>query len=189
MTLLKIEYNFCPQCGHTLSKALISGCLREQCPACSFVHWGEFSLGVGGVLWRDGKVLLVQRAHNPGQGAWTIPGGYVDQDEKAAEAAAREIREETGVNSEAVSLIAVRDRPGNKHDAYLVFLMRDLGGEPRSDEEEVSGVGFFTLEECRELNVATLTLSVLQASLKAKEGLCKVEGIKLIGNQSELYQV
>lgn len=73
------------------------------------------------------KVLLVQRAYNPGKGIWTIPGGYVDQQERIGDAVCREIAEETGIKTEAVSVIAVRDRPGVRHDVYVVYLLKNLG--------------------------------------------------------------
>lgn len=183
------EYRFCPQCGRPLNQAVIFGQTRAKCPVCSFVHWGEFSIGVGGVLWRDNKVLLVQRAYNPGKGIWTIPGGYVDQDERIEDAIGREIEEETGVNAEAVSFIALRDRPGPKHDAYIVFLMNDLGGELKAQKEEVSNIGFFALDECRQLPIASLSLNVIESTLTGTPGFHKKEGVRLIGESAALYGI
>ncbi len=189
MSMKPAEFLFCPQCGTPLSKTEIGGQLRENCLNCSFVHWGEFSLGVGGVLWRENKVLLVQRAYNPGKGVWTIPGGYVDQGEQIGEAIIREIQEETGLRSEPQALIALRDLPGDKHDAYIVFLMHDLGGSLQAEPTEVSDLGFFSVEQCKEMNVAALSMSVIQASHVGKTGLIRTDGIKLIGKLSSLYQV
>jgi ADP-ribose pyrophosphatase YjhB (NUDIX family) len=183
-------YNFCPQCGKTLIQTEFSGQLRPHCPACFFTHWGEFSLGVGGVVWHEGKVLLVQRAHNPGKGFWTIPGGYVDQDEGISHAAAREIVEETGIIAAPLSVIALRDRPGAKHDAYIVFLLEYQGGTLQADPDEVSDLGFFTLEECEKLNIAELSLSVIKASLTHPDkGFVPKAGIKMVGEHSVLYQI
>lgn len=190
MSISLRAYNYCPQCGKPLKQTEFSGQLRPHCPECSFVHWGDFSLGVGGVVWYEDKVLLVQRAYNPGKGVWTIPGGYVDQKEKIADAIAREIREETGILAEPVSVIAFRDRPGEKHDAYVVFLLEYRGGTLQADPNEVSNVGFFTLEECRELPIAELSLSVIEASRsKADKGFSPKTGIKMIGEHSVLYQI
>lgn len=184
------KYNFCPQCGNKLEIKIISNREREFCPHCSFVHWGEFCLGVGGVVWRGDKVLLVQRAYSPGKGLWTIPGGYVDQNEEIAGAVSREIQEETNIQAKPKSIIALRDRPGTRHDTYIVFLLEDLGGEPAGQPEEVSDLGFFTLEECKKLDVAPLTLSVIKASLSQASGFQPVENIKLIGSSlAKLYQI
>lgn len=182
-------YNYCPQCGKPLRQTEFSGQLRPHCLDCSYVYWGDFSLGVGGVVWHEGKILLVKRANNPGKGVWTIPGGYVDQNEKIADAVAREIKEETGLIAKAVSVIALRDRPGERHDTYIVFLLDYQGGVLQADPTEVSEIGFFTLEECEELTIALLSLSAIKASRSvAAKGFIPKTGIKLIGEQSVLYQ-
>lgn len=189
MPIILTHYNYCPQCGKPLQPTEFSGQLRPHCPDCSFVYWGNFSLGVGGVVWYEGKVLLVQRANNPGKGTWTIPGGYVDQNEKISEAVVREIKEETGLIARPVSLLALRDRPGDKHDTYIVFLLEYQGGVLQADPTEVSDIGFFTLEECQELPIAELSLSIIKASRStALKGFVPKTGIKIIGAQSVLYQ-
>jgi 8-oxo-dGTP diphosphatase len=53
--------------------------------------------GASACVWRDGKVLLIQRAKDPGIGRWSLPGGKVEYGETAAAAAARELLEETHV--------------------------------------------------------------------------------------------
>lgn len=185
-----IEYNYCPQCGKPLRRTEISDRLWPHCPDCSFVYWGNFSLGVGGIVWHEGKVLLVQRANNPGKGAWTIPGGYVDQNEKISDAVAREIREETGLIAQPTSILALRDRPGEKHDTYIVFLLEYQGGVLQADPTEVSDIGFFTLEECEKLPIAELSLSVIKASRSSgNRGFIPKTGIKMIGELSVLYQI
>jgi ADP-ribose pyrophosphatase len=54
-------------------------------------------VGVGAVVIRDGKILLVQRGVAPSKGLWAIPGGALDLGETLQQAAQREILEETGV--------------------------------------------------------------------------------------------
>lgn len=182
-----ITYNFCPQCGKPLILAEFSKQIYPHCPDCSFVHWGDFSLGVGGIVWQENKVLLVQRAQNPGKGNWAIPGGFVDQQERLSDAIIREVREETGLETEPISLIAVRDRPGNKHDLYLIFLLRYLKGELHPQPEEVSDIGFFTLEECRSLPISHLSLSLIEDSQTHLHGFIPKTGVSLIGEKSVLY--
>lgn len=182
-------YLFCPLCGNPLQKSIIDDQPRSTCPDCSYVHWGNFSLGVGGVLWYNDKVLLVQRGHNPGKGMWTIPGGYVDQGESIGDAIMREIQEETGIKAKPLSIIALRDRPDERHDTYIIFRMQFLGGTLQAQLEEVSDLGFFTLEECHSLPIATLTLSALEASHSVSQGLIINLDVKLIGKLSTLYQI
>ena len=190
-------YRFCPRCGHSLRIEQLGGRPRETCPDCGFVHWGDSTLGAGGVLWHQGKALLVQRALDPGKGMWTIPGGYVEQGEPIEEAIIREFREETGLNTQTLALVAVRDRPGEEgrpHDLYVIFLMQYLSGQPVPDENEISELGFFSLDEVYKMQVAPLTLSMLEATFKTAHrsptlpGFKPVSGLKMLGRLSKLWR-
>ena len=87
---------YCPRCGSVLGAKFDGGRERPACLAddCGFLHFGESSIGCGGVVIRDGKALLIQRGLNPGRGTWQIPGGYVEADEAIPAAAEREVRED-----------------------------------------------------------------------------------------------
>ena len=82
--------------------------------------------------FRDGRLLLVRRANPPL--LWTLPGGRVELGEPAAEAARRELREETGVEAEVVGLAGYRDmvleeKGGPKsHFVILAFAARWRAG-------------------------------------------------------------
>jgi len=182
-------YLFCPVCGQSLQKSIIDDRLRGTCPDCSYIDWGDFSLGVGGVLWHNGKVLLVQRGNNPGKGMWTIPGGYVDHGETIGEAIIREIQEETGIKTKPLSIIALRDRPAEKHNTYIIFLMQFLGGSLQAQPEEVSDLGFFTFKECQALPIPALTLSAIEASHSVSQGLVLNSDVKLTCALSTFYQL
>lgn len=67
-------------------------------------------VGVGAVVVRDGKALIVRRAHEPRKGEWSLPGGRVELGETLVEAARREIKEETGLDVEVGPVVEVFDR-------------------------------------------------------------------------------
>jgi mutator protein MutT len=67
-------------------------------------------VGVGGVVVRDGRVLLIRRGKPPLLGRWTIPGGTVELGETLQEALVREMREETALCVAPVEVMAVFDR-------------------------------------------------------------------------------
>ena len=67
-------------------------------------------VGVGAVIVKDGKVLLVKRRYEPLAGQWSLPGGTLELGETLQEGVAREMREETGLEVEVGPVIEVFDR-------------------------------------------------------------------------------
>ncbi len=55
------------------------------------------------------EVLLIQRGHPPFAGQWALPGGFVETDERVAVAAARELAEEAGINTPALTFFGYFD--------------------------------------------------------------------------------
>jgi ADP-ribose pyrophosphatase YjhB (NUDIX family) len=68
----------------------------------------------------DGRLLLVQRAHEPGRGLWSIPGGRVEPGETSHEAVVREVAEETGLEVVVTGLAGVVERPAPDGARYVI---------------------------------------------------------------------
>jgi 8-oxo-dGTP diphosphatase len=69
------------------------------------------------------SLLLVQRAHPPFAGEWALPGGFVEEGEQVADAAARELGEETGlVEAISLRLLGVYDTPGRDPRGWTVSI-------------------------------------------------------------------
>ncbi|MHA6289292.1 NUDIX hydrolase [Maricaulis sp. CAU 1757] len=110
--------------------------------------------GAGVVVFRGEDVLLIKRGRPPYEGQWSIPGGKVEYGETAAEAALRELGEETGVEAEIVGLIDVVDsigkrepgQPGDWHYLLVDFAARWTGGEP-VPADDASAAEFLPFEE------------------------------------------
>src|SRR5581483_564130 len=100
MSLPGDDWVVCPRCATELVRIVRSGLPRPSCPACGFVYFANPGIGAACVIRdRAGHVLLVQRG--PGQfgaGAWCFPCGFVEWGEDVRAAAAREVREEAGVD-------------------------------------------------------------------------------------------
>lgn len=104
-------------------------------------------VGVGVVVLRGDEVLLVRRAKPPRQGHWSIPGGAQHVGETVAEAALREVREETGLDVELVDQIAVvdsirRDDAGQVsfHFTLIDFVALWRGGEPVAGDDAAEAI-------------------------------------------------
>jgi len=67
-------------------------------------------VGVGAVVVRDGKALIIKRAHEPRKGEWSLPGGLLELGESLQDAAQREIKEETGLDVDVGPVIETFDR-------------------------------------------------------------------------------
>ena len=94
-------------------------------------------VGIGGVVWRGDRVLLIRRGKAPRLGQWSLPGGGQNLGETLVEGLTREVREETGLEIEAVELLAVvdlvdRDETGRVRYHYTLvdFMAEALPGEP-----------------------------------------------------------
>jgi 8-oxo-dGTP diphosphatase len=70
----------------------------------------------------DAHVLLVQRAFEPFEGSWALPGGFVDDHEDLADTAARELFEETGVKSIALKQIGAFGKPGRDPRGHTITI-------------------------------------------------------------------
>lgn len=104
-----------------------------------------------GAVVRDerGRLLVVRRGQQPGEGLWSLPGGRVEPDETPAEAAAREAREETGLVVEVGALLGRTEIPGPGGATYQVedFAGTAVAGElaAGTDAREVRWVSIAEL--------------------------------------------
>lgn len=134
-------------------------------------------VGVSGVVLAGGKVLLVKRGRPPGVGLWSLPGGGVELGESLAEACAREIREETGVEAEVGPLVGVferrlRDGQGRfeYHYVLLDYLCHaDPAAQPRAGDDAVQAA-WVPLDEIDSYHLTADTAQVIRdaAALAAR---------------------
>ncbi|MGE3269258.1 MAG: NUDIX hydrolase [Chloroflexota bacterium] len=121
----------CIRCGTLTQEIMRGGVLRPACPACGWVYFAKNATGAALLIVEDGKVLLVQRAHEPYLGQWMLPAGFVEYGELAEETAVREAEEETGLQVELAGLWGFyygSDDPRNV--AHLaVYQAHRIGGE------------------------------------------------------------
>ncbi|MEA3339014.1 MAG: NUDIX domain-containing protein [Chloroflexota bacterium] len=138
------ELNYCPNCGHALKDREAFGRARRFCPACDRVIFREHKVAAGVLVERESQVLLVRRRMGLRRGLWTFPAGFIDFDESPADAAARECREETGLEVEITGLLDVI--AGREHergaDIIIVYRARLVGGK-LSAADDADRAAFF----------------------------------------------
>ncbi|HXQ64099.1 MAG TPA: NUDIX hydrolase [Steroidobacteraceae bacterium] len=100
---------YCSECGQPVEVRVPDGdhLPRYVCPACKAIHYQNPKLVVGCVVEYQGRILLCKRAIEPRLGYWTIPAGFMENDETLQAAAARESWEEALARVEIGSLLAV----------------------------------------------------------------------------------
>lgn len=125
-------------------------------------------VGVGAIVIKDDKVLLVKRGIPPSKGLWAIPGGHVELGETLQETAEREILEETGIvikaqkPAYAFDLIERDDLGKIRYHYIVVDLMAEyISGEPLGADDALEA-RWLSWEAIKKLPVAQNTLNLLK---------------------------
>jgi ADP-ribose pyrophosphatase YjhB (NUDIX family) len=128
-------------------------------------------IGVGAVIIRDNRALLVRRAAEPLLGEWSVPGGVLELGEKLRDGAAREALEETGVQVEVGAVLDVfdsifTDKDGltQYHYVLIDFLCHPVSGEAMAGSD-VSEVKWASLEDLGTLNLRDSIADVVRKGL------------------------
>src|SRR5713101_7772845 len=138
----------CPRCRTALVRVVRGDIPRPSCPRCGFIFFANPGVGAACII-RDaaGRVLLVRRA--PGQfgaGRWCFPCGFVEWGEDVRAAAAREAREEAGVEVVIGEVVQVAS---NFHEpekptigVWFAATMVDLVAAPIAGDDAVAVAWF-----------------------------------------------
>lgn len=130
------------------------------------------TLAASAAVFRGGRVLLARRGFAPGLGLWSLPGGRVEPGETLAEAAAREVREEVGVEAEIIAVAAALDFIGHDDAGALTShfvviahaaLWRD--GEPQPGPEATE-IGWFLPQDVGRLATTRGLADVVRAAAR-----------------------
>ncbi len=121
------------------------------------------------------RVLLVKRQKEPSKGRWGLPGGAIELGERVREAAAREVREECGIEVSAGQVIEVLDAilPDEAGRTRFHYVLIDLLAEyvrgeltPSSDALDAR---WFTEEELAGIDVPEITVEVIREGMALRE--------------------
>lgn len=135
-------------------------------------------LGVGALIYSEGRILLIERGKEPLRGYWSLPGGAVEVGELVEDALRREVREETGLEVEIVRFGEIFERimpdaagAAEYHYVLLDYVCRPVGGTLQwgSDTQDAR---WFTRQESQALRLTSGTLEVMERNWPNAELEC-----------------
>ncbi|HEX7954710.1 MAG TPA: NUDIX hydrolase, partial [Burkholderiales bacterium] len=98
---------------------------RYVCTNCGIVHYENPKMVVGCIPEWENRILLCRRAIEPRHGLWTVPAGFMENQETTAEGAVRETLEEANARVEVLGLYALFNIP-HINQVYMLFRARLL---------------------------------------------------------------
>jgi 8-oxo-dGTP diphosphatase len=144
-----VTARFCLACGARLGTVVEKGRRRRRCPRCGWTYYADPVPATAAIVLERGRLLLGRRARPPYQGAWDLPGGFLETEELPEPSLRRELREEIGVGARRTTLIGfASDRYGLGGVTVLVavYRVRLTSGRVRPDDDVVE-LRWFPLTE------------------------------------------
>ena len=132
---------FCSNCGHQVELRIPENdnMPRYICDQCNTIHYQNPNIVTGCIAqWQD-QILLCKRAIEPRYGLWTLPAGFMENQETLQQAAIRETLEEANARVDNLQVYAIYSIP-HINQVYIMFTARllDLDFSPGSESLEVS---------------------------------------------------
>ena len=100
--------------------------------------WKKPSVTADGIVVKGDKILLIKRGRDPFKGSYALPGGFLEEGERLEDCVVREVREETGLDTEIVSLVGVYsdpDRDPRGHFVTAVYRLKPVGGRVKAGDD------------------------------------------------------
>jgi ADP-ribose pyrophosphatase YjhB (NUDIX family) len=121
-----LAMKFCSDCAHPISRLIPQDDTRERfvCTECGVVHYQNPKMVVGSIpIWEEQgqvQILLCRRAIEPRLGYWTLPAGFMENNETTMDAASRETEEEAGARIQLHGLFSLLNVP-HVHQVHLFY--------------------------------------------------------------------
>jgi ADP-ribose pyrophosphatase YjhB (NUDIX family) len=109
---------------------------RQVCTDCGFIHYQNPRVIVGTLATWENRILLCKRAIEPRAGYWTLPAGFLEQNETSETGAIRETLEEAGATVVVESLLALYDVP-HVSQVHLYYKARLVNPSVEAGEESL----------------------------------------------------
>lgn len=125
-------YRYCPKCAAPLVSAVLGERDRLTCPSGHWTHWDNPLPVLAALVEYEGKILLARNAAWP-EKTFSLITGFMERDETPEAGVARELKEETNLDTEAVALIGVYEFM-RKNELIIAYHVQ-AAGEIRLSEE------------------------------------------------------
>ena len=131
---------YCSNCGSPVRSLIPPGDTmpRYVCDVCTTIHYQNPKIVVGCIPEWENKILMCRRAIEPRHGLWTLPAGFLENQETTIQGAMRETLEEAHARVEISMLYALYNVP-HINQVYLLFRgqLLDLNFKPGAESLEV----------------------------------------------------
>ncbi len=110
-------------------------------------------VGVGVLIWKEGKVALIKRSSQYGPGTWAPPGGHIEFGESALDAAVRETMEEVGVKIRNIDVLGFTEDLSSTYGTHYITIWTRAdwaSGELKESDAEFTQSGFFDIKNLPE---------------------------------------
>ncbi len=133
--------NFCSHCGAPVSLKVPPGdnLPRHVCDQCGTIHYQNPKVVVGAIATWEDKILMCKRAIEPRYGKWTLPAGFMENNETCGEAALRETLEEAGARVALGSMFTFVDIP-HISQIHIIYRAELLHLDFQPGEESLEAV-------------------------------------------------
>mgnify|MGYP006198857283 FL=1 len=129
-------FNYCPSCSSTNFE--YNNNFKFYCYDCDFVLYHNIAAAVALVFTFDNKILFTVRNVDPDKGKLDLPGGFIDPNETAEEAACREIAEELGLRIKPSDLKYITTSPNNYLYKNVAYRTLDIFYECRLTNDAIT---------------------------------------------------
>lgn len=119
------DWRFCPHCAAPLIRREAAGRERSACTACDFVHWDNPLPVLAALVEVEGHILLARNVAWP-HGRFALITGFMERDETPEQGIARELKEETNLDAQELSLIGVYEFQ-RKNELIIAYHVQATG--------------------------------------------------------------
>lgn len=129
-------FKFCPNCAS--QDVTYVNNLKFHCKSCDFVLYHNIAAAVSIIFTYKNQILFAVRNVDPDKGKWDLPGGFIDPNENAEEAACREVAEELGLHIVLTDLKYITTSPNNYLYKKVPYRTLDIFYEYKIDSKTIS---------------------------------------------------